>query len=1014
MKERILRDLHLLSLGQNEVLQQQILEELASEDKVIPDAEVPGLAKDALHKILHDYGSFSVSTIDSFFQRIVRSFSKELRLPMRYEVQLDSGAALDEVISRIMEKINKASEEELSKWLENFAFESIDDDKGWNIERAMRNLGGQLFEENINQLIELQRANADALSFEKLGEYIQIFKALRRDFVKTLDKMGEDATKVVESNGLSWKDFTRGANSFFPKLQKKDYAYGATVQKCYEDVNSWVTKKNPRRDELIKFAERHLQDRLIKAVDYIDEYLPTYNTCRAVLNQIHTYGLLIRMKQELSVMRKDNNNLLISDTTPLLRDLVHEQDAPFVLEKVGTQFNHIMIDEFQDTSSYQWEAMRPLVLNVLANPYHHALFVGDVKQSIYRWRGGDMRLLLENLNKDLLHHSTEDSNKVLNTNYRSDYNIVAFNNAFFKHAPAYLASRIEQVEDNERIHDLAKCYEQVEQGIVKDAGYVQVDILGSADTTDAEEDNLDDNDHIIKIIREAQIDGYALSDIAIIIRKNNWGILIADYLKKHGIPVISSQSLMLQHSVEVRMLINIFRFLQDGSNKIAQGAILHYARLIENPTDGGADDQDFNSLNKKEKQSLFEDKFPFLYDEERNQILRKPLYEMTETLIRKTGLKEKLDVYLQSFLDILHQRGSEQAMDLHDFLDWWDEQGNKDKQYIKSPDSSNAVRVTTIHKSKGLEYPIVILPYTEWKIYPGGFKQTIIWAKTTYQYFHELNPFPVKYVKDLHQSGYKEDYQNEKLAFNLDMLNELYVAFTRAKNRLYILASAVKPAKTEITNAAQLLVDVLSDFEHKHLFDANAGRFAMGEKIKKPGDAPKPSSAELGFTQASNYEQKLQVKQQSDDFFLLTDDPGSTAIRRGTKIHRIFELLEAPGYLKAAINRVHSEGLLLDSEVQSLHDEIETILQIPQIKDWFEGDWEVLNEREMYKDNQLLRPDRVMIKKQLAAVVDYKTGQRNDNKYKKQLDKYGDLLLEMGYQVEKYVFYIDQKEVVQI
>ncbi len=1013
MKERILRDLHLLAVGQNKELLEQILQELASENFTLEADEVPGIARTALQRILHDYGNFSVSTIDSFFQRIVRSFSKELKLPMRYEIQLDAGIALDEVIARIMEKINKSSDQALSRWMEHFAFESIDDDKGWNIERAMRSLGSELFKENINQLIELDIAQRRKIDFDSLQEYIVIFKSLRSSFVQKLSDWAQQADQIISSSEYEWKHFISGVNSFFPKLLELKYDYGLRVSSAYEDPAKWVTLKNPLRDQLISFVEQNLQHLLVQSVDYIEEYIDIYNSSKAVLQQIHTYGLLLRMKQELSIMRKDNNHLLISDTTPLLRDLVHEQDAPFIFEKVGTQFYHMMIDEFQDTSGYQWASVKPLVNNVLASPHNHALFVGDVKQSIYRWRGGDMRLLLEKLNEDLSQHSTSDSEKVLNTNYRSDWNIVAFNNAFFDLAPELLGNRIEGIDGS----DLELCYENAAQQISRpsNTGYVQLDFLAKPDKDDPAGPG-QNYDHIVRTIREAQLDGYELGEIAIIVRKNAWGIEIADYLKKHGIPVISSQSLLLKHSIEVRLVVNIFRFLQDGQNRIAQGGIVQHAKLINDLQTGGAKNDDYQDLSRSyDKQSNFQMTYPFLFGGERNRLLRKPLYEMTEIIIRKLGLSAKLDIYLQTFLDVLQQSASAMAKDLNEFLDWWDDQENSDKQFIKSPDASHAVRVTTVHKSKGLEFPVVIVPNAYWNIYPSNFTPTILWASTDYQHFNDLNPFPVKYASALAKSAYAKDYENEKLLFNLDLLNELYVSFTRARNRLYVFSR--KPSgkpRDEIKNAAQLIQAVLSEFSFKIAYDQNAGRLSLGQKAKRPQKQETKANRQLKFTEPANYESKLRIKQQSDDFFLLTEDTSSTAIRRGTKIHRIFELLDHPRNLRTAINRVHSEGLLLDAEVEVLFQEIQEILKIERVKDWFEGSWEVLNERELYKANELLRPDRVMLDGLNATVVDYKTGQRDDKKYKKQLDQYAELLQEMGYQVEKYLFYVDQSLVAAV
>ncbi len=818
----------------------------------------------ALQLILHNYSQFNVSTIDSFFQQVLRSFTKELKLPQKYEIEMNSSFALDQITAKLLLDIGRVAG--LTEWLQSFAFAQIENDKGWNIERNIKELGFQIFKEAVwerlknadlqdqslvndfklkelhqaltqekpqldDESIENKMADAESeqkakIAAEKLKIRNERYKelktiinglwALKQGFEQTMRQYGQEAMELIKGYGLTIKDFKTGTANYFGNIQKGNYEVKATLQKIYDgDEKQWYAAKSAKKENIIMLVQNGLQDVLTEAINYHKKHLKQYNSASEVLKNIYVYGILNDLRDKLIDFRTENNLMMISDTNNLLRLIISDNEAAFIFEKVGIQFKHVLIDEFQDTSDYQWFNLLPLVTNTLSEG-NSALIVGDVKQSIYRWRGGNMHLLLEGVRRDLPHFFDENTEQALDTNYRSREHIVRFNNAFFETAVNALMQHLNIPE----AFQIKAAYSSLKQKIKHHGGgYVKVQSF-----VDGQEESWKEQakTSLINSIHELLETGFELRDIALLVRRNVEGNDLAEFLAKNDIKVISSESLLLKNSLKVQLLISVLFYLIDNRNSIARTEVLvHYLKLYPNEA---IDWQNPDSLHllytdysiENEANSLFYTLLPPLFTQHLPELVKLPLYALIEQLLQIFAMNQQADAYIQRFQDLVLEYNTTQGADIRHFLIWWTDNKDKEATSIIVPEGENAVTVMTIHKAKGLEFPVVFLPFCEWNLKPKP--GSILWTESHEAPFDKLGPMPVLFNDKLADSYFWEEYEREILASYIDNLNMLYVAFTRPTDHLYIYtkkykAPSSKTAKNDLNAVHKLLYTVLHQFE---------------------------------------------------------------------------------------------------------------------------------------------------------------------------------------------------------
>ncbi|MBL0104238.1 MAG: UvrD-helicase domain-containing protein [Bacteroidetes bacterium] len=541
-------------------------------------------AEKALKNILHDYSNFSVSTIDSFFQKILRALAREIHLPLKMEVEVSTDDAILSVTEALFREIG--NDKELTEWLTDLAMQKIDLDKGWNIENDISLVAKEIFRESSHHDKILTR-------LEIKNIYDDLIKR-RSTFVKKMEALGKEALAAMAGAGCSVDDFSyksTGVAGYFLKIIKPkkfdDYAPTDRAIKGMEGSDAWFSKSSPRKNELEGFVSSTLIPILNKANQLFTEGFRDYVTADEVLKKIYLFGLVNDLQSKFREYRRENNVILLADTTRLLSDVIEGNDTPFIYEKTGNRYKHLLIDEFQDTSLLQWQNLMPLVINTLGSGFI-TLVVGDAKQSIYRWRGGNMNLLIRDIFIDLVNFRSLFKEEALSTNYRSKKEVVHFNNSFFETATEIIGAEPEMKDHS--LLGLAYGKDLAQEVAEKNTtgGYVEIGFIDSDEIETPEEDEKADwkDEAMRRMLAEIRtlIDEkkYIYRDIAILVRSNVEGNKIATYLLENGIEkIISPDSLMLSSSPKITFLLNVFRFLSHQENEVARAELLYYyARFI--------------------------------------------------------------------------------------------------------------------------------------------------------------------------------------------------------------------------------------------------------------------------------------------------------------------------------------------------------------------------------------------------------------------------------------------------
>lgn len=1064
MKGRILKELFLLASGEKSGHLETLKSELnASEGAIRSDAMV------ILKRILHDYSRFSVSTIDSFFQRVIRAFSREIRLHASFRTELDTSTVMEEAVDRLFLEIDENSA--LRDWFLEFAENKLQDGKNWNFKSDILQKGNAIFGEEFKLFSEELVERLTNKTF--LAEYILALRNIVKSYDDQLRAIGRRGLELMAQHGIRFDQFKSGKTSFanhFNKLVNGNFEPAARVRNACDNVDSWV-KKTDKPDFVDRVQQLYndgLNALLVEAVTCFDKESLLVNAANAVLPNLYTLGLLTDLARHVKEITAEKNILLLTDSTQLLRNVISGSDTPFVYEKMGEVYRHFMLDEFQDTSRLQWQNFLPLVENAMADG-HGSMVVGDVKQSIYRWRNGDWNLLATQLEADFRALGTAVVS--LDTNWRSSKNVINFNNIIFKEASRLLneefASRLSEAKlDVDNLPQLSGLIERAYQDHFQnfsnqknEGGRVEVEFLESGSRkSEFREAALE---KMIEKIEALQVAGSHPRDIAVLVRDKRDGNLVADALLTRKLTttesavcydVISNDSLVIGKAASVKFLVNFFHILTGPDNAIREATVIHEYQAYLTPLMPEADRIRFSHSNEAGQLDLLfsetdEDEvhkgfavgenypIPFdkWFDKEQNQTLvhelrSLPLYNLAERIVRDFGLNLiKGDwPFLQAFLDVLLEFSRTESADVTAFLAWWEEFGMR--KTISVSDEQEAIRVFTIHKSKGLEFRHLIIPFCDWPVYPEATKAPLLWCKPQQEPFNALELIPVSYGKDLAHSCFANEYFQEMLYSAVDNLNLLYVALTRAEDSLTIFAPQLEDKKlpgTKISGLLQTIMQTPPFLDSEDLeryidlapgWDDEQKAFTLGEA---GGDIGRKSTAQSGiqFRKLSfeGHGEKLQVKKHGADYFEISQSDRLRKVNQGNLIHELFEQIETADELENAIRRMEFEGKINQQDVLMLRAEIEAILKSPEVNHWFDGSYQVINERDILRGNdQKHRPDRVMVNGERAIVVDYKTGMESV-RHMQQVQAYRADLLEMGYaKVDGFVWYINGNKVVPV
>ena len=1021
MKMRILSQLYGIwkQLPESDNYLQNIQEKTGLAPNVI--SERAGLA---LNNLTHNYNYFRVETIDTFFQSVLRNMARELDLTTNLRIGLNDYQVEELAVDQLIEDLTTT--DVMLQWILKYIMENISDDKSWNVIAQIKKFGQNIFKDYYKEVsITLEQKMGEAGFFEN---YTTCLRDLRKAAEEYMKEIGESFFDTLEGEGLNVDDLSskqRGIASFFNKLRKGTFdpsIITTTVANHLENIEKWCPKTNPRRDAVLQVVESSLIQILKCAVEAQEKQWKIFQSSNLTLRHLNQLRLLSSIEKKVREINETENRFLLSDTQQLLHSLIDGSDSPFIFEKIGTQLQHVMIDEFQDTSTIQWQNFKVLLAETMSHEDGSNLIVGDVKQSIYRWRSGDWRLLngIENQFNSMLMEI-----KSLSTNYRSTRNVIDFNNTFFRHAAKVEYQALEELECDER-EQLEKAYADVEQKVPddkKDEGRVTIELLPN---NEYQESVLE---HTVEYVRELIDAGVSQKDIAILVRYNNHIPLIAQYFLENlpEVSIVSDEAFRLEASSAVCLMIQALHLLLHPDDQLTKAAIVK-TWLCTVQGKELTDDQFMIAGNN------FDEYLPEAYIAHFDELLTLPLYELAEKIysIFQLHRLEGQGAYLCAFYDHLANYVNENTTDIQSFLTEWEE--NLSKKTIQS-DETNGIRLISIHKSKGLEFDHVIIPYCDWTL--EKYSDNIIWCKPNEAPFNDLPIAPIDYSPKMMGSIYEKEYLHEHLQNTVDNLNLLYVAFTRAAKSLYVvgkrgaknsrsaLIELCLPLVAESMPEAQL--EGMENNEAAIVFEYGTCQTSQPElpsqNNEKESSNPFLQKSEAISVSIRTYDSKVNFRQsnRSRDFIEGEDiDQQRRYIQAGSILHEIFSTIQTEKDIPEALQRLQFEGILYDEEMtaERITSMLRKRLSDPRVASWFSPRWTLFNECTILsvEDGEVHehRPDRVMTDGNEWIVVDFKFG-HPDPEYHTQVRRYMDLLSSMGHQnIKGYLWYVYSNKIEEV
>lgn len=1042
MKSRIVAELDKLARGASSNYAAEIIKTFH-----LSPAGLKQRASLILSKILHDYSKFTILTIDSFFQRIIRAFAREVGYYQGFDVELDQAHVLTAAVDQMI--FDLESNTALRDWLVSFAEDKIVEGGNWNINRDIERIGSEVFRETFSEFGDVMIKKMTDKDFLKgFGKKLE---SLRSEFEKNFRQLGCEAVDLICKHDLVAADFkgkSRSICSFFEKHAQLErfekFEITNTIRRHLNDLDKWIGTDKERNALIAKSYEEGLNRLLGEIIDMYDKQFPMYRSVVEVQKYLYVLGVLADLLVHIRDYTSGRNLFMLSDTGQFLRKLIQDSDAPFVYERTGIAIHHFMIDEFQDTSALQWQNFRPLILNSMAGNNANWV-VGDVKQSIYRWRNSDWTILSEKIFADLAPHPIDV--KTLHYNWRSSRNVVKFNNSFFRNAIDILLAEVRSMQDEKPMPGLedferllTNAYDAFTQLLPEnknnDEGLVNIQFL----PPDANKEIKFQEQAMAKLvetIEALQDKGYHLRDIAILVRARDEGNLVSNHLLKHQkenqsgkyrYDVLSGDSLLLKNSEVVKWLISAFTYIMHPDDDLNKAFLSYeYERYLLLPNKdvlSGNDGLETNSLHHTFSSTAHQMINSFF---NQNGLKQYSVYELCDKIIGHFGfanIKSELP-FIQAFQDMLQEYIRKEPADLNSFLNWWDE--NQDKKVIATPEGQDAIRLMTLHTSKGLEFKVVIIPFGDWEFMKSG--RNILWCNTSFEPFNLLEILPVNLTKNLANTIFSRDYYREKALSYVDNLNLLYVAFTRAIDALYV--TVPEPTNDAIENSmGNLIAGALqcqgSDpaaMEYPAVWlpdhlNESCEHFVLGYLPQNEDCPVEGNNILLEDTPYVIRPVSEVVKQVIPSEDLLVTEGGILASRvnAGKIMHEVFQRIRTIEDVDNALLALNLEGKVRTAEINGLSAKIKKLLSNKKVNNWFSPDWEVRTEAGiLLKDGSMPRPDRVLTQGKKAVVIDYKFGEQESPSYLLQVSGYMKFLKALGYApIEGYLWYVNLDKIVPV
>ena len=1022
MKDRILAYLDDFAKGHANELAAELKNELRLDDPTFQQ-----YCQAAQSAILHQYAQFSISTIDAFFQKVIRSFTRESGLIGDYRLEAEHDAVLEQVIDNLIDELG--NNKELTEWVVEFAKENLENERAWDVRYSLIEFAREIFREEFKAIEDaLNITTLQPGFFRKLKDRLWSTKNF---FLGEVSKPAREALSIIEEQGWTVEDFSYGKTSglltFFKQYawEKNLSTYkapGERIRSYFTQPANWPGKKSPHAKNIARMADAMLVPALNLILDASDKHFAMALSAEVALKNMYVFGLIADISRKLKEYKDENNVMLLADAPKFLNGVIQDSDTPFIYEKVGSFYRNYLIDEFQDTSGMQWKNFQPLILNSLDQGYP-GLVVGDVKQAIYRWRGGDLNLLQQ----QIINHIGSGRVEVreLDKNFRSVSEIVSFNNALFRSASSIVSDETGTAISTEAYTGVVQQISKQERGFVQ-IRFVQDDASNPKPADEIEEEasslkwNVISLEQIPLTLEELQSRGAELKDIAILVRKNEEGQRIADHLlhyKSSGkakpecrYDVVSNESLRIDGASTVNLLLGAMRYLLNPEDSVARAQLGYEFSRLHEPQ------RDLPIVFSVTNQAIFENNLPDSFTAQKQSLKKLPLIELTETLIEifQLGKQQGELVYLQAFQDLVLDFYNRERNDLASFLEWWE--ANRNKKSVQISGEVNAVQILTIHKAKGLQFKFVIIPFCSWNLDHESWQAPNLWVKSEKGAFAEAGYIPVKYSKLLEQTHFAEYYSEEHTRTFLDNLNLLYVAFTRAEHGLIVTAPHPKVRGAKGSVAGLLFQSIQSNLELKGNWKEDTSEWSSGEWIiEKTARIKQVPDLSLTEYLSSAWRDKLVIRQTGATFFDQTDVEKREKINYGIHMHAVLSRMKYADELESSLDEIIFEGLITETERPLLKGQLLELLNIPEIGSWFSRNWKVETEIPiLLPDGGENRLDRLIHQDRKAIIIDFKTGERKkgDNH---QVLEYMDILRQMNFtEVDGYLLYLRDRSVVEV
>ena len=1062
MKMRILSQLYGIA---NSLQSSQQYFNKVKEKTNMPDAVIKNNARAALTLLIHRYNNFRILTIDAFFQQVLRNLAHELGQTANLRVDLNNEEITEKAVDQMIESLEKG--QPVLQWISTYINNSIEDDNGWNIIGKIKTFGTNIFkdfykahEANLKE----QLSNADDFKV-----YETTLRKRRNDIRKTFNSKAKSILNEIKNANLDIPSNYRSGlykyltDSAIAPLTNKPLKAG--VLKANESPQNWTSSKCAKADkqQIQTLAAEVLSAQLSELIAYNNDNWNEFQSIQLTLSHLSELRLLHAIADAVDNLTKDTNRFMLSNTQALLKELIADSDTPFIFERIGARLKHVMIDEFQDTSTIQWQNFQVLLANCMAQELSQNLIVGDIKQSVYRWRQGDWGIL-NNIEKSFAHQKIRL--ETLDYNYRSEKRIIDFNNAFWEQCVANTAKEVAQ-DDAEKAEIVQKAYEDVAQKTHKttENGFVKISLYPSKVMKDAVLEEL------IETIKELFSNGYGgknQSKIAILVRsKSNIQDIVNALLQSFGneINIVSDEAFRLDASLSVNIIVSAMHLLTHPDDVLTRGKLvkLYNQEVLKKPltdTDLLVSINESNNIgtkniDKKERRKLateqqmakLNSQLPPEYVANRELLLGLPIVDLVDKLFMLFGLDqlEGQSSYICTLYDTLNDFLKDHTADIDDFINEWE--NSLSSKTIQS-DEIEGIRIMTIHKSKGLEFDNVIIPFCNWEMEKKG----TLWCETKNKPapYNKLPLLPIDFSRDkLIGTVFEDDYKEEHFQNIVDNLNLLYVAFTRASKNLFVFG--LRQGKTTLDNIAKgtppgnrsyaielALRQVSEQLQGSSLsFPDDIGseiHFEYGtlapethEKEHAVADNPFLIKPDKHIVSIATYPQAATFKQsnKSIEFVKGEDvDPSDRTryIKIGNVLHQLFSTIYTTADIPARLNELEQQGIIYNDEITSaqLRTRIEDAITNPQVQEWFSKRWQLYNEctiLEYNKDTNEMeehRPDRVMTDGKEFVVVDFKFGKEREE-YKKQVQQYMEILIRMGHKkVSGYLWYVVKNNVVEV